>query len=90
MKLFSSSLRKASLSTHNEQIYKKTVPLPVKIYGEKACNYMKWRVAKTLKLKLALAKAFFVLSHTPLSQTVTVWQLFQEFDFQQLQLFPLF
>lgn len=89
MKLFASSLRKATLSTHNEQIYKNTVPLPVKIYGEKACNYTEWRVAKTLKLNLVLAKAF-ALSHTPLSQTVTVQQLFQEFYFQQLQVLPLF
>lgn len=51
---------------------------------------MKWRAAKTLKLKLVLAKVFVVLSHTPLSQTVTVWQLFQEFDFQQLQVLPPF
>lgn len=72
MKLFSSSLRKASLSTHNEQIYKNTVPLPVKIYEEKACNYMKWTVAKTLKLKLGLAKAVVVSLHTPLSQTVAI------------------
>lgn len=56
--------------------------LPVKICWEKACNYMKWRVAKTSKLKLLLAKAH---THTSLPNS---GNYFQEFDFQQMQALP--
>lgn len=59
--------------------------LPVKICWEKACNYMKWRVAKTSKLKLLLAKAH---THTPLSQTLVI--IFKSLTSSKCKLFPPF